>query len=434
MFSKGILLPYYQLMLTKCSSAYHSGSTPTATSYWKPRAELIHPDFSTLTLIFVSSLRISYKKWSDDPIFPADKEVFLPGERKPWFRNSDPRARPLACINYIEVCLADGKTCWPMNADQPPDAVTPPEFWLMFASLRRTDIYNAIEKRLGRGLIAQSKVSQFFSEALGDQHWVDEVERLVATSHAMTQINAWSIASGEDSVHEGRDGYVLITPEEKYGNLCRMFKYNPPGYASIYFEPFIGILLTFPIIFILSRKWPLWPWKNETSNSVEVEPQLSDAGGVGQEELIPQSADPAPTGSETEVTRTEAGSEPLDARAVGQEEPTSEPAATAATGSHTEETTTGEVGRAEPSGPSSASVALGSGQEPPTPRPTEMVVSQNTETGGATTGIPTDTSADVEWEPLLIEKIIQLLVFLVWPWPLKAYEWLRYSSIAIWRE
>lgn len=130
----------------------------------------------------------------------------------------------------------------------------PPEFWLMFASLRRTDIYNAIEKRLGRGLIAQSKVSQFFSDALGDHHWVDEVERLVATSHARTQINAWSIASGEDSVHEGKDGYTLITPEDKYGDLCGMFKYNPPGYASIRFEYFLVIFFSFPVFALLSRK------------------------------------------------------------------------------------------------------------------------------------------------------------------------------------
>jgi hypothetical protein len=125
-------------MLTINSSAYKSGSTPWAESYWKPRPELTHPEFSTITLLSVSSLRIFYKKWSDDPIFPANEVVVLPGERKPWFRNSDLRARPLACINYIEVCLGDGITCWPMNDPRLPlDASNktispPPEFWLMF--------------------------------------------------------------------------------------------------------------------------------------------------------------------------------------------------------------------------------------------------------------------------------------------------------------
>jgi hypothetical protein len=35
----------------------------------------------------------------------------------------------------------------------------------------------------------------------------------------MTQINTWSIASGEDSIHEGKDGYILITPEDIYGDF-----------------------------------------------------------------------------------------------------------------------------------------------------------------------------------------------------------------------
>lgn len=158
-------------MLTNPSSVYKSASKPNARGYWEPRPELTHPKFSVLTLIFVSSQRIFYKRWNDDPIFPADKEVYLPGDRKPWFRNSDPRARPLACINSIDVRLGHSERWWSLN-DPELDTITgPPEFILMFASLRRTEIYNMIEKRLGRGLIASNDVSQFYSEALGDHHW-----------------------------------------------------------------------------------------------------------------------------------------------------------------------------------------------------------------------------------------------------------------------
>lgn len=286
MSCKSRLLACFQFVLIKYFSPYTTSSTSTVESYWNPRSELTHPPFSTLTLIFISSLRIFYKKRSDDPIFPADKEVYLPGGGKPWFRNSDPRARPLACINYIEVCLGDGRTCWPMNDHLPRDAsnktiLPPPEFWLMYASLLKTDIYNSIEKRLGRGLIAQSKVSQYFSEALSDYHWVDEVERLVSTSHARTQINTWSIATGEDSTHEGKDGYTLITPKETYGDLCGMFKYNPPGYASFHLIPFILILFSFPVLLVLSRKWP---WNEGLDTGVVRMQAQSD--GQGQSGLL----------------------------------------------------------------------------------------------------------------------------------------------------
>ncbi|KAF8861775.1 hypothetical protein BDZ45DRAFT_739940 [Acephala macrosclerotiorum] len=340
----------------RLAPAYDVLPKPMAKSYWKPRPDLTHPEFSTLTLLFVSSLRIYYKKWSEDPISPADKEVFLPGERKSWFRNSDPRARPFACINSIEVCLGDGIACWPINGlnllkDTSNKTLSaPPEFWLMFASLRRTDVYNTIEKYLGRGLISQSKVSQFFPDASGNYHWVDEVGRLVATSHARTQINAWSIASGEDSVHKGKGGHTLITPEEKYGDFCGMFKYNPPG----------------------------------------------------QEEPAPQPAHPAAIGSEAEVAP-----ERPEARSVGQEEPAPQPTDLVATSSQTEETTPGAV------------------NEPPIATLVERVASQRVETRGETTDVSTDDSADVVWEPLLNEKIIELLSFPLYRWPRNAYDWLR---------
>jgi hypothetical protein len=207
--------------------------------------------YSTVTIIFISSLRILYEKWSDDPIFPADEPWSVPGDSKRWFRNSDPRARPLACINKIETCAPDGSSCWSIRA---PDNITnikwTPDYTLLYASLYHTDIFDSIKKRLGRGLLAQKMVSGYFSDALSNYHWVDEMENLVATAHARTQINAWSVASGEDSVHEGRDGYYSVT--EKYGNLCKRYKYNPQGYVSLHYTAFIIISIWTPLLWFLT--------------------------------------------------------------------------------------------------------------------------------------------------------------------------------------
>ncbi|KAF2126276.1 hypothetical protein P153DRAFT_89302 [Dothidotthia symphoricarpi CBS 119687] len=239
------LTPVYDLY------AYNSASEPLL---WQPRSELTIPKYSTLTIVFVSSLRILYEKRSDDAIFPADTPVWIPEDPKPWFRNSDPRARPLACINLIEVCSADEMVCWSIRA---PDDITKfewtPELTLLYTSLHRTDIFDSIKKRQGRGLLAQKGVSKYFSDALGEYHWVDEMENLVAIAHARTQINAWSVASGEDSVHEGKDGYYQIT--ENYGNLCGKFKYSPEGYSGLNFVAFIIICLSLPVLCVVSLDW-----------------------------------------------------------------------------------------------------------------------------------------------------------------------------------
>jgi len=204
--------------------------------------------------MFVSSLRILYKKRSDDPIFPADETWSIPGDPIPWYRNSDPRARPLACISNTEVCTSDGSVCWDINSPSDSDDLDQsPEFALLYASLYQTDIFYSIAKRQGRALLAQKLVSQYFSEALDDYHWIDEMQSLFETALARTQINAWSVASGEDAVHEGRDGYISITKGS--GNLCGMYKYNPQGYQSLHFAVLLIVLVSVPSLWILSMDW-----------------------------------------------------------------------------------------------------------------------------------------------------------------------------------
>jgi hypothetical protein len=236
--------------------AYSSNSDNSDAPLWIPHPHLTPPKYSTVTIFFVSSLRILYKTYSTDPIFPADKKWPMPGDpHRPWFRNSDPRARPLACVNTIEACAQDGVTCW--NINEPSSNVSfpddTPEFVLLYASLYKTDIYYSLAKRQGRALLAQKKVSQYFSAPLGTNPWVAEVENLVKIALARTTINAWSVASGEDSIHAGREGFIEET--KGYGNLCGRYKYNPRGYQSIRFVPLMLIIASLPIIWFLSLDW-----------------------------------------------------------------------------------------------------------------------------------------------------------------------------------
>jgi hypothetical protein len=244
------LAPIYDLF------AYSSNADESDHPVWTPHPSLTHPRYSTVTIVFVSSLRILYEERSDDFSFPADKEYPLPDDPRPWFRNSDPRARPLACIDTIEVCTPDGKMCW--NVNEPTNSTTAqdntPEFVLLYASLYKTDLYYSLAKRQGRSLLAQKLVSQYFSAALGDDHWVAEVQNWVRTALARTSINTWSVASGEDAVHEGKGGFTELT---RGFDLCGKYIYNPRGYQSLRFWYIIMVLLWLPLSLVLScnGKW-----------------------------------------------------------------------------------------------------------------------------------------------------------------------------------
>ncbi|KAH8592340.1 hypothetical protein B0O99DRAFT_630324 [Bisporella sp. PMI_857] len=221
-------------------------------SYWIPIPELAFPAHSTLSIMFISSLRILYLKRSADPLFPADKPKYLSDNQEPWFYNSDPRARPIACIDRTELYSPDGKQHWAMTENPSKDASKHPEYWLTLLSFLSSNMYDSVAKRLGSSFLAQKMVSQYQSHPLGDDHWVKEMKNIFATSLARAQIDTWSIASGEDSKHVGKDGYVPWTPDEA-GNLCGLFKYRPSGHAYIKVIPFIGIILVLPFLFFVSR-------------------------------------------------------------------------------------------------------------------------------------------------------------------------------------
>lgn len=242
------LAPVYDLF------AYSSNSDDSDHPVWTPHVNLTRAPYSTVTIIFISSLRILYEDDSSDPIFPADEKFYLPGdpEAPPWHRNSDPRARPLACINTIEVCTPDGASCWNVNEPTNNKSIsdTSPEYIMLYSALYKTDIYYSFAKRQGRSLLAQKKVSQYFSSSLGDDPWVDEVESWVRTALARTSINTWSVASGEDSVHAGKGGFIELTKHS--GNLCGMYKFHPRNYQSLRFVPLMLLVGSLPLMWLCS--------------------------------------------------------------------------------------------------------------------------------------------------------------------------------------
>jgi hypothetical protein len=219
--------------------------------YWQPISQLKPPENSTLTIIFVSSMHIYYLKPSYDPIFPAIDPYYAPGYHDPYYFNSDPRARALACVDTTELCSPNGKTCWSMTSHLPDGVPDTPAYWLMKWSLESSTSYDSIAWRLGTALLAQQKVGQSRSQPLSDNHWEAEAKRIFETSLARIQWDAWSIAGGED---RELPGYHEVTPDEGRGKLCKLYKFNSIGYTNIELGAFIGLLLVLPATWFLTRE------------------------------------------------------------------------------------------------------------------------------------------------------------------------------------
>ena len=67
--------------------------------------DIMYPGATYLTIMFISSCRIIYRGSCEDYIFPVTEEYPRGSGR---YRKGDPRARPLACIDWNEVCTNSG--------------------------------------------------------------------------------------------------------------------------------------------------------------------------------------------------------------------------------------------------------------------------------------------------------------------------------------
>lgn len=225
-----------------------------ACDFYQPSPDLQAPGLlphraRTLSLVFVTALRILYTKRSNDPIFPADKAFQYPGDKGYYYYNSQPKARAFACIDETIFCAPSGSPCWHANDPIPAGGSNTSSYWFLKYALKSSNTYDAIKLRLGSGLLAQQRVGQSRSMPLADNHWQLEAEHLFKTSLARAQFDAWSIASAED-----RDNptYTDTLPDEARGNMCGLFKFQASGYINIRIQPFVWLMLAWPLMLILS--------------------------------------------------------------------------------------------------------------------------------------------------------------------------------------
>ena len=264
--------------LTVAASTYQHVYSRPSESYWQPIPELKIRDELTqtskpysLTVMFINSLRLLYQESSDDPIFPA-KRSYLDSD---WYYNYDSRARPLACIDWIDTYPNDQDQAVPHyrktdlhlyapdlekdesdeeTANQSPKSGddgldVDKSYVFMRLALDKSTAFNAIEFRGATALDAQTKIQDFISLPLSKEptQWVVEAEGFFETSLARVQYNVLDIATGAG--HDV-DFYDNLTPSNlANGDLCNMFIFQlPKGYYNT--TLWIQLLLLFTLITI----------------------------------------------------------------------------------------------------------------------------------------------------------------------------------------
>ena len=185
--------------------------------------------------MFINSCRIFYKEGSSDPIFPADRR--WPRNPDLWV-NNDSRARPLACIDWIETCTHDG-ACYPHNED-----LGEHDENYAFASyaLDRSTAYDAVQFQGANSLDAQIKIKDDTSLPLDKDQWILESWALFNASLARAQYDALDIANGTGWDKDPRY-YEQKLPEWAQEHMCGRFTFQlPKGYDNIRILPTLGIL------------------------------------------------------------------------------------------------------------------------------------------------------------------------------------------------
>ena len=225
---------------------------------WTPIRALTPPKDTFLSLLFIRTGHIRYNEDNNDLIFQATGKDIYEEPYGQLYRNPDPRARPMACIDSFEYC-ASNNTCWPATIE--PTETNLGHVW--FAMLGTT-MADSIRFRLGSALLAQDLVYQYTSYKPSDRQWELEAENLFRTSLARMQFNLYDIASGA-----GHDlpGYAESAEECADDRLCGNYKVrvNSEEYKNFSLGAFIGTLLVPVLLYALTRKWQLWTWLRKST-------------------------------------------------------------------------------------------------------------------------------------------------------------------------
>jgi hypothetical protein len=212
-----------------------------------------------ITLLFISSHRIFYPQFRDDPIFPA-RQRWVPSQpRAPTlYLNNSTRAGVLGCVDQFKVCRTVEGPCWDNGNfttifdNYVGEKATEEEnvALLLLLSLDESSACGSTQFRGAEALDAQSKIAHMRSLPLAEKQWQVEAERMFQTSLARMQLNVFNVVRGTASTF---DGYEDIL-EEQYRGICKLVKIPTIGWRNINFVGVIGVIVAVLLMWVISRK------------------------------------------------------------------------------------------------------------------------------------------------------------------------------------
>ncbi|KAK7946912.1 uncharacterized protein PG986_011233 [Apiospora aurea] len=212
---------------------------------WQPIEELSRDKDTFMTVIFVSSCRILYNGRCEDPVFPANRELYPIDRPVPKYYNSDPRPRVLVPIDEMRVCANDETVC--DSPDELPKCIScelRSAYEMARTVFKRTSTFNSLRYRRGSALVAADGISDYESRQLDEEQWVIESEALFRTSLARLQFNAGDFAMGDRPQGRYRDAYSNTTPDwARYGNSVPYKFPLPSQYTNIRVGYFAFLLI-----------------------------------------------------------------------------------------------------------------------------------------------------------------------------------------------
>jgi len=206
----------------------------TSDGEWTPIPELVPPAGGMTTIIFIQPQKIYYATPSDDPIFPANHETRLPDDDVPYWLYTGGRANVLACVDLTSWRDASQGENWNLLTKLPPNSTYVDRrviggFSLFWFSIRNSNTYQALSRRLSGALDAQARVSGFVSLPLAPQQWKVEVIHFFETSLARMQIDARNIARGVPASYPGYVKRSKLPPQMCEGT----YLFVSQGYTNV---------------------------------------------------------------------------------------------------------------------------------------------------------------------------------------------------------
>lgn len=205
-----------------------------------------------MTLLLILPGRVFYSEYRDDPIFPAMKEIKLPGYERTRWVSMDFSARALACVDRRSWRnKALGET-WHSLDDEPSNILndrTRRNIEYLVVALLTSSIDDTVSLIGAAGLNVTGSIFQYRALPLPKEQWKVEAANLFNASLARLQVNTRDLARGARASYQG---FVKQPGSEAFVKDTYLF--NAVGKTNVAATPYLIVLVVGLLILLLA--WP----------------------------------------------------------------------------------------------------------------------------------------------------------------------------------